>query len=1622
MICSIRKYQFKTSVGKQLLPLIIFLFIPFIFNAQLVVTPNNNAAQLAQNLVGQGVIVSNAQLFAANTSTGTFTATNTNLGLYGGVILSSGKAASAPGPNSAPGTTTAFSTPGYPLLTAIAGVATKDRCVLQFDVIPLADTMRFRYVFGSEEYPEYVNQFNDAFGFFVSGPNPAGGSYIDKNVALIPNTSTIVSINNVNANVNSQYYVNNNGPTPNNPSYPIVGSTIEYDGFTARLEVVVAVVACQSYTLKLAVADAVDRLYDSSVFLEENSLSSSGFSITAKSNSPTFYNNLVEGCLDGVVTIKKLSNDSTSKMVFLSTAGTATEGTDYNSLPDTVIFQGTTTSINIPLIGIVDNITEGTETIKIYLKLGCSATVVDSVEILINDYLPLDVTPDTTICNGTTIQLRAKNAQTYTWTPSTGLSNPFNSLTNASPTQTTTYTVLATLGNCMNSDTVRVTVFDYPVVELGPDTSLCIGTYVQLNPNISPGATIVWTPGTGIVPNGVPNPIINPFVTTTYVVKATNGNMCSNYDTVTITVNPIPYVNAGQDIVLCEGEQVQLQAFGTASYQWSPAGSLSDPNISNPVASPTATTIYTVSGMDSTGCSKKDQVKVTVVPKPSVKAGNDQTICFGDTTTLNGSGAIQYSWTPNSNQISDTARPDPMVWPAQTGNFIVKGTDLNGCSANDTVKVTVLPNPATTTTGYVIVCPGAPATLNASGGTTYQWIPASGLSNPNIFNPTATVNGYMVYSVIVTDSNGCRSLDSVIVDNHTLPTVNAGQGDSICIGGSTQLNASNGASFLWSPAGSLSNPTSKNPVANPSTTTTYTLNVTDNNGCSNTDSITVTVLPLPNANAGSDKIVCEKSSVQLNASGGANYLWSPATNLSCTNCPDPVVTPTTNTSYEVWVTDQYGCKRKDSINITVIPLPTITLTPGDTGICPGQSVLIQVTGGLSYAWEPTPGLSNYNAPNTLASPATTSVYTVHISDITGCVATDSIKITVYPLPNVSTGKNDSLCFGTSIQLHGSGAVNYFWQPAIGLNNPTIANPVANPKSNTVYTLTGTDTRGCINTDQIAITVLPLPTANAGQDRIVCEDDIIALSGSGGNTYAWSPSTGLTCSNCSNPFLRARRSRNYVLTVKDQFGCADQDTVFIFVNPKPLISIKNDTSICPFTQATLMVSGGVSYQWFPPTGLSDPKIANPVANPNQTTIYSVIVTDTKGCTNTDSIKITVFPDIRVNAGADTSICYADQFMLNATGVSKYTWTPPTGISDPNIPNPIAAPKSTTVYTVAGIDLNGCPSSDQVTITVNPLPVIQLSVHDTTICPNVTLPITASGGILYQWSPAAGLDNPNSPAPIASPTQNTVYTLLVTDLNRCFNRDTLNLKLYPVTDPNARPASQSICPGIPLQLNAENGVKYDWQPAQYLDNNQIANPVTTPYGSLTYTLTIEDKNGCIFKDWVDINVFPAAHADAGMDQSVFIGNSTNLEGSGNGRYLWTPAKWLSDPNMANPVTTPDSSITYVLEITTDNGCKAYDSVYIRVYYETKVYMPNAFTPNGDGKNDTYGPEWYHEFEVAYFRIFNRWGEMIFETTDPNHHWDGTVDGIPQPIGSYVYILRGWGNRDEAFFQQGQFTLIR
>jgi len=455
--------------------------------------------------------------------------------------------------------------------------------------------------------------------------------------------------------------------------------------------------------------------------------------------------------------------------------------------------------------------------------------------------------------------------------------------------------------------------------------------------------------------------------------------------------------NAGPDISICPGASVNLTASGTGAvaYSWSPATGLSNPSIATPVATPTSTTTYVVAITNGSGCVDLDTVVVTVVPlsAPFITPDGPTVFCIGKNVKLTSAVATHYKW---STSINDTLQS---ITVSAAGTYSVTIKNSIGCSATASINVIVNPLPTVDAGLNANVCINKKIQLNATGTISYSWKPGKTLSDSTIINPLANPSVTTTYTVVGTNSNGCQNKDSVKITVLTLPLVDAGKDTSICKNTSIQLNSTTATSYVWHPGKSLNDSTIFNPVASPSAATTYTLTVTGANGCSNVDSVKIAMIALPTITVGNDISACKTKPVQLNAGGGTSYTWSPGTSLSDSTISNPVATPTVTTTYIVTGVSDAGCKNKDTIQLTVLPIPAVpTITQnGDTLIC--------TAGFFAYQWY----LNNAIIPGATISKYVFQAngnYYLSVSNSSGC----SINSQPVTITTVSIDEDPSAVF------------------------------------------------------------------------------------------------------------------------------------------------------------------------------------------------------------------------------------------------------------------------------------------------------------------------------------------------------------------------------------------------------------------------------------------------------------------------------------------------------------------------------------------------------------------------------------------------------------------------------------
>jgi gliding motility-associated-like protein len=815
---------------------LISLLTASVCNAQLVITNEPSALALAQKLVGEGVVISNVTFTGNSLMAGLFKNNGgTNINIDSGIVLTSGRAKSAlpfdialDGDGTDPANFNLASTdwglPGDVNLAAAIGVPVadmEDACVLEFDFVPSGDTVKFNYIFSSEEYdPTFAcSEFIDAFAFFISGPGIVG----QQNIALVPGTNLPVSIFNINNVIEF-----GNPLCPQNPSYYLDNSGNTYfthDGHTVLLTAVSQVEPCNVYHLKMVISDNSDDLYDSGVFLEAKSLSSNIVTLTNNTQTDVSDNSyIVEGCITGSFTIKRPNAADYPLNVRLSYTGTAVNGVDVQLLPDVVVIPANDSDIVVNVIPIIDNIPEGIEYFKIFAISGCGSTVpIDSTVIQIRDYDTLGILPDTAIiCKNSSIQITASAGNTtYQWNAVPGLNNYAISNPVATPVSgNVTYTCTAQLGTCNSRDSVFLQWKELELISVRHVNCQGAATGQII---VSGGSE--WTaPVQYSINNQSPqaNGIFNNLPVGNYIIRVKDASTC--LDSVIVDINQAfpnllitdTVITAATCTGTADGKIIVTASGGKPPYRYSSNGTTFQASNILPVR----TGIYSITVKDNNGCIKvMEGVNVPFINSVTLSTGAAPVICESKSTILPATAnATTVSWSPTAT-LNNPALLNPTADPVITTMYTITAT-TGICIKKDSVQVIVNPAPAPDAGANDTICFGGEGQLSGSGGVDYIWTPDRYLSDPGIRNPVVSQASTITYYLEVIDANGCKSLskDAVVITVPPPAKLFAGWDTAVAIKQPLQLLATdvNHIGFInysWEPGGGLNNPLIRNPIA-----------------------------------------------------------------------------------------------------------------------------------------------------------------------------------------------------------------------------------------------------------------------------------------------------------------------------------------------------------------------------------------------------------------------------------------------------------------------------------------------------------------------------------------------------------------------------------------------------------------------------------------------------------------------------------------------------------------------------------------------------------------------------------------------------------------------------------------
>lgn len=1222
----------------------------------------------------------------------------------------------------------------------------------------------------------------------------------------------------------------------------------------------------------------------------------------------------------------------------------------------------------------------------------------------------------------------------YSWTPMVGVSNPLIRNPVLSPITNTVYHVIATdtLTGCVFKDSVRVKVGATFNLTASNDTFLCSisGVPLQATNNAGAGANYRWSPGSLLSDSTSANPIATPTTNTTYYVTVTSADGCSREDSVKVNVVSLSFFNAIPDTAsICIGQSIQADIFKSNS-----CGAFGSLCVNNPDSAVVAyntltTTSANVSPYSGANLSARRQFlfRAAELNALGMTQGSTITQLAFRVLSVTGNGIFQ-NFTIKMGCTGLTQLTNTYVTGLQTvfnpqtititpgfNNYILNSSyDWDGvsnlivevCYQNSTTSSNSSIYYHTTTFVSAIYTFGSTALCNALTGTTssnrpnttfkycrtparnliYSWTPSLGVSNTGIRNPVLTPTVNTVYNVTAIDTvTGCVFNDSIKIKVGGVPfTITASSDTVVCSALGLNLNVITSQSgqyiYNWQPANNLNNPSVSNPIISVNGSQQYIITVSDSVGCSLArDTVNITVKPAAIITVSNDTAICPGNSVLLSAVGGSVYSWSPVTNLSNPTSPNPTATPQINTTYYITVTDSIGCVIQDSVIITLKESPTVNLG-NDTAFCLGGQVLLSVdTVFDSYLWQ------DNSTSNTMMA-TTAGVYWLQVTNQCG-TARDTVIVQTYAPPVVSLGNDTTTCFGQSVLLDASNpGATYWWSDSSTLQTLQVTN------SGTYY-VTVTDVNGCIGEDSAQVT-FNAAQVNLQNDTAICSGQSVTLdAGNPGATYSWS-------NGANSQTIVVNTAAQYTVTITDNLNCSAQDSVLVIVNPLPVFSLGNDTTLCN-GQTLNLNAGGINAS----TYLWSTNDSTTTITVNTTNSYSLTVTDSHNCSSSDSIFLSFKSLPQLTITNDTAICEGDSILLSAfaSDGQVYQWTPVTGLSTPGSANTWAKPTGAITYRVTVYDSIQCSAQDSINISLNPLPVVRLA-NDTSFCVGGRVVFDAGSGFSsYLWQDL-------STGQTYTASQAGSYWVRVT--NQCgADDDTVRvLQLYPLPVINLGPGGY-VC--IPHTLDAGNpGATYQWSTGA---TSQIINPTA----SGNYSVTVTSSFGCVNNNSINIDLLDQPTISLGADTLLCDDNVLVL----NAEYPNSTYSWQDGSN----------EYTYTVDkpglywVTVNNLCGS-DRDSVLVEYSTCnciMFIPNIFTPNDDNVNDVFRPEISCDIRYYVIKVFNRWGELVFESNDIEKGWDGTFKGSKQDPAVFIYKIEYVGVDDYklvSFKRHGSVTLLR
>jgi gliding motility-associated-like protein len=1080
-----------------------------------------------------------------------------------------------------------------------------------------------------------------------------------------------------------------------------------------------------------------------------------------------------------------------------------------------------------------------------------------------------------------------------------------------------------------------------------------------------------------IVPGASPYTFTN-VTAGAHVVRITDNLGCISFFNANVAAGPGINGTASSTATTCpavaNGTVTATALTGTAPFTWSLDGAPPVPGASPYTFINVAAGLHTVTITDNIGCNIITTVNVLPGPGINGTANSTPTSCpavaNGTVTATALTGTAPFTWQLDGGATVPGASPYTFTNVA-AGPHTVTITDNVGCNTLVVVSVAAGAGINGSAVSTATSCPAASngtVTATALTGTApFTWQLDGGAIVPGASPYTFTNVAAGPHTVTIIDNVGCNVLVSVTVNAGAGITANLSSTATACTGvpnGTITANATTGtAPYTYQLDGGA--PQSG---ANPYTFTNvpaglHTITVTDNVGCSFTNTETVAVGPGVSGNVTSTATSCPAAAngtITADATAGtAPFTYQLDAGAPQTGANPYTFTNVTAGAHTVVIIDNFGCNTVINVNVTAGPPLNATLAAAATscsGAANGTITATPTNGSAPYTFAldggaPVAGAAPYTFTNVAAGN-----HTVVVADAAGCISSSlPVIVNAGPLLTTTVSVTDALCNGGA-----TGTITIV-QPVIG--NPPYqysldgitwqASNIFNGLIAGNYTAHYRESNGCQGSQPVIVSEPAAMSSAAATVAAVCNGDIngtITITAGGGLTpYQYSINGGVNWQP-GNVFTVGAGA--YTIIIRDANNCTVIQPATV-TQPAVLAaaSVNSNASCDGGNDGVITVNavGGNAGYTYSIDGVNfQPSNIFNVAPGN----YNITVNDNLGCSTTFPTTVGLTNNLTFTPQIDPTICEGNstplQLVSNAT---VYSWVPSTGLSNTTISNPDANPIVTTQYTVTAT-LGRCTANDIVMVNVNAAPI-----------------------------------------------------------------------------PDAGPPG-FICYGQTYTLQGSGGVQYTWTPSTNLSSSSISNPVSAPVKTITYTLSeVIDAIGCksLTTDQVTVDVTPPIKVKTfPYDTIGYPGDQIQLNATSAATiYSWSPSVGLSDPNIPNPVLTVGpigSDVLYRVTASTAAGCKGEGYVTLKVYKGPELYVPSAFTPNGDGLNEIFYPFPVGIKSINYFKVFNRWGQLVFSSTALYKGWDGKLQGVEQPTGVYVFMAQGVDKNGKVLTRNGTAALIR